>query len=87
MAESGFYNIARSEAAVGLFGKTKNKSAWPTAIATVDEIGVDGAKANASGAYAVNGEYYTVEFERQFRSAAEAETWAAQLETSPKIAV
>jgi hypothetical protein len=72
---------------MGLFGKSKDKSRWPTAIATMDEIGLDGDRVNVSGAYVVEGEYYTVELERSFRSVRDAEAWAALIEASPKITV
>ena len=72
---------------MGLFGKSDERNRWPSAIATLDEVGVDGLKVFASGAYVVNGEYYSVQLERAFRSAQDAEAWAGLVEANPKVTV
>jgi hypothetical protein len=72
---------------MGLFGKTKDKSRWPSALASIDEIGLGGFKVQFSGAYTVNGEYFSVNAEREFKSAADAEAWAARLEANPTITI
>jgi hypothetical protein len=72
---------------MGLFRKTKDKSLWPSALASIDEIGLNGFKVQFSGAYTVNGEYFSVDAEREFRSAADAEAWAARLEGSPAVTI
>ncbi len=71
---------------MGLFGK-QDTSHWPTTFATIDEFGVGGTSVEASGAYTVDGEYYTVQLEREFHSVTEAERWAAELERNPKVAI
>lgn len=72
---------------MGLFGKTKDKSRWPSALAAVDEIGLNGFKVQFSGAFTVNGEYFSVEAEREFKSVTDAEAWAALLEANPTITI
>ncbi len=70
-----------------LFGRRRDRAQWPSAVAHLDEIGVGGASVEASGAFAVDGEYYSVQMEREFRSAREAETWASRLQASPDLTV
>ena len=65
----------------------KNTSNWPTTFATLDEICVDGVKVEATGAFTANGEFYTAHVKKEFRSAAQAESWAQTLETQPKVTV
>ena len=72
---------------MGLFGKRRDSSQWPTALAKIDEITMDGYAVDFSGAFTVNGEYYTVMERREFHSLSAAEACAASLEQSQTITV
>jgi hypothetical protein len=72
---------------MGLFGKRRDTSKWLTAIARIDEIGVGGNTVNFSGAFTVEGDFYSVMVDRDFKSVSEAEAWAARIEASPTLTV
>jgi len=72
---------------MGLFGKRRDTSKWPTAVARIDEIGVGGTTANFSGAFTVDGDFYSVTVDRDFKSVSEAEAWASRMEASPTAMV
>ncbi len=75
---------------MGLFGKRRSSSQWPSAAAVLDEIYVvaEGANiAEGSGYFTVAGDYYSILVRREFKSAREAEAWVSRTETSPHVTV
>ncbi len=73
---------------MGLFGK--RHSEWPTAVVNVDEIYVDPentGKVMGSGSFTVNGEFYSVVFERRFTWSREAAATCAFVESTQTATV
>ncbi len=70
---------------MGLFGK--NRSKWPTVIASIDEWGAIGNKANVSGSFTIDGEFYSVVVDREFSWPGDAEAWIAKVEATQTLTV